>query len=255
MYAFHEEFTPPSLTATLWRYMSLKKLADILKTRELFFAPAAAMSDEFEGAYPESNSLFELPHLNAEDRARAKQNFDATRPHFRQFRHAIFLSCWHSHESETEGMWSRYSEGGIAIKTSFWRLSWAISHVAHPIFIGMVKYIDFEAQAIPSSNGYAVFTPYLFKRLEFFHEAEVRMVTFDAGSAPTLINGQYIHLKEDIAPPPFVRVPVDPAVLIDRVIVAPNTSAEYENQIRELLGTAGMANRLQRSKLELKPKW
>ena len=52
MYKEHQDLTPPSPDATLWRYMDFTKFASVLEKQSLFFARANELEDPFEGYLP-----------------------------------------------------------------------------------------------------------------------------------------------------------------------------------------------------------
>ena len=90
-------------------------------------------------------------------------------------REAVFISCWHQSEFESDAMWKLYAPkyGGIAIKSNCQRLVECF-RCDDAIFISAVSYVNYDTTHIPEGNA---LSPYVFKRQEFNHEHEVRAVS------------------------------------------------------------------------------
>jgi hypothetical protein len=163
---------------SLWRYMSLDKLIDLLATQELHFTPLAsfAKSDPFEGYLPavamdadasifrphvkDAESTWELVEahrkrsgheLAEEERAVAEERIADLKGAPRLFRMAIAKSiavnCWHINTGESEAMWRLYGDSGkgVAVETTFGALKESIAarDSAFRVQIYPVKYLDF----------------------------------------------------------------------------------------------------------------
>jgi hypothetical protein len=73
-------------------------------------------------------------------------------------------------------MWSQYlrTQEGIAIRSYYKRLGESFARYQDfEIYMGMVKYIDYESDTIPWGNMLA---PTMYKRKSFEHERELRAV-------------------------------------------------------------------------------
>lgn len=196
---------------SLWRYMSLDKLINLLESNNLFFTPLETYqnTDPFEGyipkvafeAYakalaPEVNSLCiaynELknrPDNNPEQLAQLSKMKDGmdrfseeTKNSFKTICKGITVNCWHANECESEAMWKLYSDNGkgIAVKTSVSSVVRSIQHFQQNVVVqmGAVKYFDFHDNQIDPkdcvTDGHL--SP-LLKRSSFSHENEVRLFT------------------------------------------------------------------------------
>jgi hypothetical protein len=84
------------------------------------------------------------------------------------------LNSWHINEYESAAMWKLYleSDEGIAIQSTLGRLNKSLKDTKETIFIGKIKYIDYEKESIPESNQYY---PFLYKRKSFEYEKELRL--------------------------------------------------------------------------------
>lgn len=127
---------------TLWRYMSIDKLVNILETKSLYFSPLSsyANSDPFEGYLPKValeafSSVFNdsLERLNSaysnlleiarnldsnaaenEKIKRLREDIDKQpeiiKESYRKIIRGVTVSCWHTNSHESEAMWKLYSD-------------------------------------------------------------------------------------------------------------------------------------------------
>lgn len=214
MYKVHPAFKKPQTeTVKLWRYMDFTKFVSLLDKSALFFCRVDKLEDQFEGSYSKANipfrtALYDCPENElkglSELHERAKQQ--------------LAINCWHLSECESCAMWKLYlrSDCGIAIQSSFKRLTDSFAKEKRDVFIGKIKYIDYKKDIIPEGN---IFWGFMHKRKSFEHEKEMRAVI----QLP-LKNG-----KPLVSDGLFVSVDLD--TLIESVYLAPK-SARW---IRELV--------------------
>ncbi len=122
-----------------------------------------------------------------------------------------------SHESAA--VWRLYTgeQEGIAIKTDFQSLAKGFT-CENDIFVGKVKYIDYDSASISDSNALA---PFLYKRDSFEHEKEVRAINWDLPIPPPITLENY---TPDFSTPLHeagAYRQVDVSRLVHEVIVAP----------------------------------
>jgi hypothetical protein len=98
---------------SLWRYFTLERLLEILRTGELHLASARQFEDRFEWAV-----AVDPRHQDLEDSERA----------FEQLRRLTKISSWHRADYESDAMWKLYASQrkGLAIRTSVQRLGAAL---------------------------------------------------------------------------------------------------------------------------------
>lgn len=125
------------------------------------------------------------------------------------------ISCWHLSEYESAAMWKLYlkSNEGIAIQSTFDLLKTPLKNDNHDVFIGKVKYIDFQKDWMPEGN---MLYPFVHKRKSFEHEKELRAIIQELRYKK---NGEI-----DWSKPLFddgIYVQVDLVVLIDKIYLAP----------------------------------
>ena len=140
----------PETDCKIWRYMDFAKFASFLFRKALFFCPASALDDPFEGSFPSGNV-----------EVRKKRPFDVSNEaeFYSGLRSQMFLNCWNMAEQESAALWKLYGrdEKSIAIESTYGRLRAA---VPKRCIIGAVTYLDYSgAITIPDDNVYA---PYFF---------------------------------------------------------------------------------------------
>lgn len=173
---------------SLWRYMSLDKLIDLLDRESLYFSPLShySLSDPFEGylpkvafealssvfweSYKEIEILYWQLHAMADNdmakgvantvgeellqelRKRLDLQKEFVKESYKKIAKGITVNCWHSNQHESEAMWRLYSENGksVSIKTSVASLKKSIESVHQDLLvqIGAVKYLDFYEKNI-----------------------------------------------------------------------------------------------------------
>ncbi|MCK4361685.1 MAG: DUF2971 domain-containing protein [Dehalococcoidia bacterium] len=215
MYKEHPVFEKPrDENATIWRYVDFTKFVSLLDKKTLFFARADGLGDPFEGSYSKANV-----------KLRPEVYKDKITPNelkylgqfWKKFIKCTAINCWHLNEYESAAMWKLYlkSNEGIAIRSSFNRLKSCFKDENHDIYIGRVKYIDYEKDWMPEGNS---FYPFVHKRKSFEHEQELRAII-----------QKFSHSKNgeiNLSKPPFddgIYVQVDLDVLVDKIYVAPTS--------------------------------
>jgi len=115
------------------------------------------------------------------------------------------------------------------------------------VFVGAVHYVDYEQRHIPFGN---VFTPFLYKRLSFEYERELRALAVKAcmsGDDAKIEETRLDFEHEGIS----VHVGLDE--LVECVFVAPTTPVWFQNLIRDVLRRYGLDRQVTRSDLEASP--
>lgn len=179
---------PPDLNAKIWRYTDLAKLLSLLERQALFFCRMDRLSDPFEGSYPQLNVQARkealeqiLSDQSSDARERATLSEKAMELYFEYQRKCTAVSCWHLSEWESAAMWQLYLSGdeGIAIQSTCQRLIDAVSADPERVFIGLVRYLDYDKEAVPDGN---LLVPLSCKRKSFEHEKELRGMVWKPGS-------------------------------------------------------------------------
>lgn len=216
MYTEHPAFFLPDDRTRLWRYMSVGKFADLLQTRHLYFGRADNLGDQFEGGLP-------TPNLNREGWDNDLYQRSIQQALLRQ-QQVTLVNCWHANRSESDALWQVYGgKEAVAIRTTVGRLKDSLRVCPHPVYIGMVHYIDYESTLI--SKDFERFS-FMFKRNSFEHEREVRAVV------------------RTLSPPPEPGLgrgaEVDVDALIEQVYVAPTAQDWFMATVARLTERYGV---------------
>jgi hypothetical protein len=223
-------FQPENDDIRVWRYMSFTKLISLLESRCLYFSRADKLGDPFEGSWPKINVAArfdisdDIPEKSRPAFLEAMKNVGQI---FKAIRQAIFLSCWHMNEYESAAMWKLYLESneGIAIQSTYKRLKDSFIG-EEQIYMGTVKYIDFQTEWIDATN---MMSPFMHKRKSYEHEREVRALIMKLP-----IVGDKLDLsKESITD--GLKVKINMEVLIERIYVAPYSPRWFEELVKSVV--------------------
>jgi hypothetical protein len=127
----------------------------------------------------------------------------------------IGLNRWHLSEYESAAMWQLYAprdSAGLAIQSTFDRLSRCFHVYDKHAWIGTLKYIDYSTTAINDVSDVKQW--FLHKRREFSYEKELRAMIITASP-----DGQ--------------EVPCDLSILIESIRVAPTAPPYMRDLISE----------------------
>ena len=239
MYQEHPAFDPPPADAVLWRYLDFIKLVSLLDRSALFFARADTFDDPFEGSISKMNEVLQPLLYPPKVVAMIKSAMPRLRQEKRRF---TLVSCWHWSDHESAAMWKLYAaQAGIVVKTDFQSLKDCIVD-DQVIYIGKVNYIDYMKDFIPERNS---FSPFLYKRLSFQHEREVRAIGSDEfprkdrGGTPG--GGKYVS--------------IDISKLIHEIIVSPYEPAWLLPLIQSVSKRYGLDVSISQSTLADPPTW
>lgn len=211
---------PPNIHIKVWRYMDLAKFVWLLKEKRLFMSRLDKLADPYEGSLTSKTILGIETFLRQHG---SKDGWDKLSKMYRQNQVTTYVCCWHANEQESEAMWKLYCGhgNGIAIQTTYADLFSAIEN-EHEIYIGCVKYIDYEHEWFPDANA---FHPVMHKRLAFAHEQEVRLV-----SSPSSF-----RVPSAEAIPELVSIPWDTSAKIERVYVDPYAPEYFFDAVRTIV--------------------
>jgi len=260
-YAPHEVFEPPRPNARLLRYMNFTKFVSMLDTKALYFTRVDRLGDRFEGSMSRTN-------LRARD-AKDTRVIDAGRPELlrqweqmrRWMPQQTFVNCWTRSGYESVAMWRMYvgDGNGVAIESNLRRLTESIHQEPRPVFIGQVKYIDFDRDFIPEDNAMHPFTR---KRRSFEYEKEVRALTSTMFAG---IDGADVGVTDEAAsstkrepvpvPPPAsgLLVPSDLERLVRRVRVSPVSPSWFTELVDSVIRRYGFTFAVTQSDIDGEP--
>jgi hypothetical protein len=229
------------LNTPIYRIFSFDRLEEIFSERKLALVKPAMWDDPFENFILKSTV-----HLG--------NGLEATI----DYRNSFYGQCW-SLSSENDGMWRIYSptKDGVKVKTTIRKLFSPLFSLTSEYddlnnrtyslstFIGRVQYKSERTltkmltnqilmnQKLFDSSGRGQASSFMFKRNEFKHEQEIRIVHNAQGDNESNV------FKYD----------VDPALLFDEIIFDPRMDeSTYSNRRNVILGW-GYPNKIDQSNL------
>jgi hypothetical protein len=106
------------------------------------------------------------------------------------------------------------------------------------VYVGEVRYINYETDQMPEGNA---LWPFVHKRKSFEHEQELRVVV--------------VHQNQDLqaSSPPGVRVRVDLRQLLERIHVAPESPDWFREVVYTSLERFEVRRDVERSALDATP--
>jgi hypothetical protein len=217
MYKDHPVYIDPEDSSSrLWRYTDFTKFISLIQRKELYFLSIDKLGDRFEGTFPRREVGH---HKRSGYWGQLSKGFTAIRKN-------IFVSCWHYNQNESAGMWKLYSQAGkgIAIQTTIPRFKESFKCCESSIYIGKVIYINYDTDTFYTgeSKKYKAMNlgvPYIHKRNIFADEREYRA----------------IHISNHHDPLSQPYFPVDLDVLIESIVVAPESEDWFVDLTEKLL--------------------
>lgn len=135
-------------------------------------------------------------------------------------------------------MFARRAESCVSVRPQA-----ANTPTTRTIYLGAVKYINYDSQAIKEEN---LLRPFLYERESFAYEQELRAVA---------ISGQYLARGGPIALWPetgeYIHVALDE--LVTAVYVAPSSPTWYLEVVTAVTNRFGLGARVTRSKIDESP--
>lgn len=235
----HPLFLPTtSITASIWRYMDFTKFVSMLDNKGLYFTRIDKMEDVFEGSFSKGNEK-----LRSVINIGSQRDVD-TGNVIRKLRNWVYVNCWHQNKSESAAMWKLYSKSqeSVCIRSTYDKLRACLDNT---INVGCVRYVDYEKDWVPESHPLA---PFLYKRLSFEHEKEVRAIV-------STIDLKHIDKIIDAADPEEegIWTPVNLNELIDAIYVAPESADWFRELVENVAHTYGLRKKIIKSALEDEP--
>ncbi len=280
MYITHPVFeTPADSGIRVWRYQDVAKFVACLSTRSLFFARADRFADQYEGSLPQANlhrrreDLLPIrtagpqiardlkDHLNivlSSAEANALAENAASHVESRQiqenqeYRRFTCINCWHINEVESLAMWKLYCQTreAVAIQSTFDRLVRSLGGCTEEVYGGLVKYTNYDTDAIPTGND---FYRFIYKLSSFSHERELRLII--QRHPPINTETKSVEWHVELFPDGGVSIPVDVDIVVERILLSPTAPPWFEKVVRSLVEKYGCNFPVERSVLIRPPKF
>ncbi len=169
MFKEHKNFKKPDdENIPIYRYMEFSKFVSLLYRKELFFPSAdnLSKSDQYEGWFP--TNYPKIPKFEIWDKEIGKD---------------ICINCWHMNYGESDAMWKLYSthKDGVAIQSTYKKLSESFKNSTNDIYIGEIKYIVHDKWEIEVGSPLNDYIRFIHKEKCFEHEKELRALTSRKG--------------------------------------------------------------------------
>lgn len=248
-YEFHPRLTVPPDDTVVWRFMDFPKFLQLLETSSLWFSRADVFEDPFEASFTDG----ELAHLTSQGGAAAEQHIQrAMLPMAAYMQTTSFVNCWRGGRDESMAMWDLYGKasGSVAIKSTLGRLKRIAESAAQKIFIGQVRYIDW--QEAPFDNNLVVMS--VRKGLSYRHESEIRLLIWavqDQSLVPPEIDGTQeqglLALKRKL--PLGISVGIDLRESITEIMVGPREPEWMAKLITNVVRRYGLPQTVMTSRL------
>jgi len=244
MYVKHPVcITPEDENIKIWRYMDFTKFVSLLEKRSLFFSKAKLLEDPLEGMYPKPDKqeialkakeslTSQFPNQDLSDDVFNKL-LDTTLKTLREF---TAINSWHINYYESAAMWKLYlqSNEGIAVQSTFKKLTECFRNTELAIYVGKVNYLDYETDSLPPSRFEehkqgGKFLTFLCKRKSFEYESELRAIV----EIP--LENQKSNLSDEISSYKGIYVPVDLDNLIETIFVSPTAPRWFKELVESVL--------------------
>ena len=163
------------------------------------------------------------------------------------WRKYVVINSWFLEDFESVAMWKTYlkSDEGIAIQTTFKDFTDSlIVHTEDDIQVGVVKYTDYETEAIPEDN---IFAHFLHKRKSFGHEKEIRALI----SRFPIVSNKIDFNKEMFDDGLYVKVDLNR--LIKKIYVSPYSKIWFYELTKSITKKYGFSFEVKDSCLKQKP--
>jgi len=238
MYMHRRSFTKPrNLHVKVWRYMDFTKFVSLLDSRCLHFTRTDKFDDPFEGSWPRTNVELrqKLPvDIPQEKQAGYIQSTSTIGPLSERYRRFVFLNCWHINEYESAAMWTLYlkNDVGVAVQSTYSRLREAFTG-RDAVYLGPVRYIDYNRDIIDMPYGYDTLRAYMHKRKSFEHEREIRAVV----TKEERVDGE-IEWGSNVLGG-GLKQPVNVGILIESVHVAPTAPDWFLDLVKSIVAKYG----------------
>jgi hypothetical protein len=250
----------PPRDTQIWRFMSLTKFLSLITSSSLYFAQTLALRDvdPFEGSLPRPNRMYHELMSTNDDFARQQMGLPQEQPVSLQMRHAFspetwaqiqrvqaattYVNCWHISQVESAFLWQNYASlsEGVAVRSTVGRLCDSMTEESRSVYIGKIKYINYQTEHIPAGNG---FNAFFYKREGFRPEQELRACLWH------LLDGVGLDPSAIVQNPIGTAVSCDTGVLIDAVLVSPQAPEWCTDVIKTVCARFGYNFRIAKSSI------
>ena len=232
---------PKNENIKIWRYMDFTKFVSLLDKKALFFPTVEKLGDPFEGSISKVEMKFRM--LDYEDDS--KKDLGTLSMTYKKARRFVAINSWYMSPYESAGLWKLYlrSNEGIAIQSTFNRLKNSFRLTNYQVYIGKVKYIDYERDLMPDRS---ILFRFMCKRNSFKHEKELRALVLNVLEVK---NKDYVRTISNDG----LYIKVDLNELIDKVYLAPTTPKWQNKLVKSIMKKYELRKEILPSNLDAMP--
>lgn len=240
----HPAFPQPNdLEIDVWRYLDLEKFEWLVENERLFMPVTEELGDDpLEGTRPTGDANWWKEQADKaqdeETRINIERNSKIILGASRIFRTNYFVSCWHMNSAENRRMWDCYTKSpeSVAIRSTYSNLK---SLLPDQVYIGIVRYIDYLSEKLPTFNLIENITH---KDISFTFENEARAVAAaltEAHWESDQFKGNIFELEAK-AEFIFYAPPIDAVALIQNIVYHPEASGKFKEKIIAICSKHGL---------------
>jgi hypothetical protein len=262
---------PIGTNLKLWRYLDFTKYVSMLDKKSLYFTRSDTLNDPFEGSYTKNIIDMRIGEITEETIEFCKKSdptidkqklIEIDSMSNKMIKKLVYVNCWHNNEYESAAMWKSYlkSEEGVAIESSVERLWLSLKETKDIVFIGKVKYINYEKNSMSRDN---LFIPFLHKRKSFEYENEIRLFLrmpwyelsgevlniYPDMEIPDIMKAENIMWTEERLGTLGVHIPIDLDALIEKIYVSPTAEDWFYDLVKSVSLKYGIEKEVLQSSL------
>ena len=215
-YFYHPEIpAAPAGDTTIWQYVSVAELLDLLDCSSLHLTRADHLADP---SIDVENQVF-LGVLSGMSGEAARRSFDL----MHSVQTAVFASRWYASGSTVHREWLQCggAKSQIAVRSTVKALQASVALVPQKIYVSAMQYMDFATSPMPTGN---VFLPAVHTCSTLRDERELRLLMLQTGDTKAFSPG----------PSGGVDLNIDLRSLITGLRLAPRSAEWLHNLVRSL---------------------
>jgi hypothetical protein len=208
----------------LWRYMDLSKFISLLSTKSLWLARPDTFQDSHEGKFPVAMKE-SLEKIYTDLGPCTNTNINSAEDFGRVLCRNAYISCWHRNADENMVMWQIYGKDTnlVAIQTNVTSLKESLKNSKLDGLSFLLKDINYQNHSESKLKNYTA--PFFIKRPHFEFEKETRVLFSTNEASTTMCETPLGH-----------NCNVDTKILINEILVHPDSDEWYVNVIKEIAG-------------------
>jgi|SRR5690554_6175736 len=247
---------PGDQNVKIWRYMDFTKFIDLLDSSELYFSKPSGFSDPFEGSLTKKTSE-RISNWYAENNVVPGQREEFSLM-LKSHQSVIGINCWHMNSHESEAMWKLYLNGGfgVAITSTYKRLTECFKVTERNVYVSEINYVDYDTYDLPGEEGnIGLYDPFIHKRLSFVHEKELRAIVLHERFEKSKWSGLSRNYPTDSFADgqPGYRERCCLSTLIQEVVISPSAPDWFVRLIENCLRRFGYNFCIKQSKIYSTP--